>query len=441
MSDINYAIGVDIGTSKVRAVLAYRENDKVTILGYEEQSYSSEYEAISYGKIVNENTSRTINKVLADLSERFDHLIDKISVSFCIPEIGINFKQQDFIKEKGEKFKVSEATIENILFKAKEEFKENSKDKELIHALPTDFYGDEKKSPRNPVGNTVNKLTCDVKNIYVAPKHLDDYYDALKSVEMHGTKSKSAVIVDSLVFSPLADIFSLLTDEDKNEGVVILNIGAGLTKVSVYSDNAPRFITVIPFGGDNITQDIQKAFQLNYNEAENLKKACMVRESKEVEINEIMTLLSKDGLPSKRFLEKSVAEVAEWRLKEITSMAHQAILKSGIHQLPHRGIILAGEMATVPVVAQMVKKEFGSDAVRVGVSTRNIAITANLELAHPRFSTVIGLALSQLTPFDNRFKTLKINGSSKQQRSGVMGKGFLTKLFGGDNLDQRYADL
>lgn len=441
MSDINYAIGVDIGTSKVRAVLAYREHGNVSILGYEEEPYSNEYEAINYGKIVNsENTARTINKALASLSERFDHVIDKISVSISIPEIGTNLRREELIKEKGEKFKITDASVENLLYKSKEGFKENSSDKELIHALPTDFFGDEKKSSRNPIGNTVNKLTCDVKNIYIAPKYLDDYYEALKGVEMQGTKSRSSVVIENLIYSPLADIFSLLTEEDKNEGVVVLNIGAGLTKVSVYGDNSPRFIAVIPFGSDNISQDIQKAFQLNTGEAENLKKACMVRESKEIEINEIMTLLSKDGLPSKRFLEKSIAEVAEWRLKEIISIAHQAILHAGINQVPQRGIILAGEMATVPVVAQQVKKEFASDAVRVGVSTRNVISTANLELAHPRFSTVVGLALSQLTPFDNRFKTLKINGSSKQQRSGMIGKGFLNKFFGGDNLDQRYAD-
>ncbi|SOE21157.1 Cell division protein FtsA [Spirosomataceae bacterium TFI 002] len=441
MSEINYAIGVDIGTSKVRAVLAYREYAKVSILGYEEEPYSNEYEAISYGKIVNsENTSRTINKVLASLSERFDHVIDKINVSISIPEIGSNIKKEDYVHDKGEKFTISNATIENILFKAKEGFKENTRDKELIHALPTDFYGDEKRSSRNPIGNTVNKLTCDVKNIFIAPKYLDEYYDALRGVEMQGTKSKSPVIIENLVYSPLADIFSLLTEEDKSEGVVICNIGAGLTKISVYQNNSPRLISVIPFGSDNITQDIQKAFQVNNTEAENLKRACMVRESKEIEINEIMTLLNKDGLPSKRFLEKSVAEVAEWRLKEIISIAHHTMLNAGINQLPQRGIILAGEMASIPVVTQLVRKEFASDAVRIGVSTRNVSSTANLELAHPRFSTVVGLTLSQLIPFDNRFKTLKINGSSKQQRSGHIGKSFLNKFFGGDNLDQRYAD-
>jgi cell division protein FtsA len=441
MSEINYAIGVDIGTSKVRAVLGYIENDSISILGYEEEAYDDAYEAINLGKIVNsENTARTINKVLKNLQERFDHPIERISVSISMIEISSNIKKEDYFHEKGEKFTISNETIENLFYKSKENFKSTAEEKELIHAIPTDFYKDENKSTKSPIGSTVNKLSCSIKNIYVAPNHLDEYYEGLRGVNSHGYKSNQHIVVENLVYSPIADIYSLLSDEDKQEGVIICNIGAGLTKVSVFEEGAPRLIAVIPFGSENITQDIEKAFKINLVEADKLKKACMVRESKEIEINEVMTLLNKDGLPAKRFLEKSVAEVAEWRLKEIVGIVHQTILNAGLSQLPRRGIILAGEMASLPVVSQIVKKEFASDAVRVGVSTRNINSTANLELAHPRFSTVIGLVLSQLIPFDNRFKTLRINGASKQQRSGKIGKNFFTRFLGGDNLDQRYAD-
>jgi cell division protein FtsA len=134
--------------------------------------------------------------------------------------------------------------------------------------------------------------------------------------------------------------------------------------------------------------------------------------------------------------------VAEWRLKEIIALIHQKLLNAGINEIPPRGIILAGDMAKLSVLNYLVRKEFATDAVRIGISTRNIAGTANLELAHPRYATAIGLVLSQFVPFDGRVKTVSIQGATKQSRSNNLGKNLWNRLIGGDrdNLDQRYAD-
>lgn len=443
MTDSNYALGVDIGTSHVRAVLAYHEDGNTNILGYEEDTYNQEYEALHLGRIVNsENASNTINRVIERLSEKLQEPIDRICVNVSMMEIGSSTKKVDFVKEDGQKFTINNAIVENLINSSRESFKNNSKDNELLHAIPADFFRDEVKYTKNPIGSTVNKLSCNVKNVYIKPQFLDEYYNGLREVQTHGLKNKQSVLVENLLFSPLADMFSLLSPIDKEEGVIIINIGAGLTKFSVFSENAPRLIEMLPFGGDNITQDIEQAFNINQKEAELLKKACMSRDSREIEINEVMTVLGKDDLPPKRFLEKNVAEVAEWRLKEIIALIHQKLLNAGINEIPPRGIILAGDMAKLSVLNYLVRKEFATDAVRIGISTRNIAGTANLELAHPRYATAIGLVLSQFVPFDGRVKTVSIQGATKQSRSNNLGKNLWNRLIGGDrdNLDQRYAD-
>jgi cell division protein FtsA len=205
-----------------------------------------------------------------------------------------------------------------------------------------------------------------------------------------------------MVYSPIADATSLLSIEDKQNGILLINVGSQLTEITVFKDFGMRHTHVLGIGSQAILKDLVQAFNITELRAEEVLRASCDKPSKEIEINEVLELEGKDGLPTRQLLLKSVAIVIESRLKEIVGLIASNVIQSDYARVLGNGVMISGAIARLELVKQIFEKTFSPLTVRLADSTRNIDYNSYLELAHPKYSTAIGLMLSSLKPMDDR---------------------------------------
>ncbi len=443
MKEKKYSIGVDIGHSKVCAVIGSLDNSGISILDYAEATYDKDYDTLVNGAFRNgDNVAKSVSSVLKQIGEKNKMDIHAINVNLSQPDISVK-KFKEVFTNQGNKFTINDDILDNFLMQV--EVKNQPTEKStMLHLLPTDFYLDDFQVQRKLSGNTGNKLASDFHSICISSAKLYDYRNNLKKIKQvqSNGKKEQEIEINSILFSPIADAMSLLSDDDKEHGVIIINMGAELTEVCVYEKKALRYFSVIPLAGNILTKDIANGFNLRDHEAENVKVACCNRLSSEIEINEVLTFKRKD-LENIRLLEKNVALAIEWRLKEIIEIIYADLQKANIKTNPTSGIILTGGSSKLPFLQKYIAEKFGCRTIRLGISTRNIDAVGKLQLAHPKYSTAIGLMLSSLERYDSRVSNLSIRNNLKEAILDPDGKkdGFvssLIKLFRDDNLGQKY---
>ncbi|MGR3810806.1 cell division protein FtsA [Jiulongibacter sp. NS-SX5] len=421
-----YSVGLDIGNSKVCAVAGKKDlNGKITILDYAEAQYNSDYESMLKGSAKNkENVTLTVERVLQELSIKTNLEIVLTNTNFSNEQISVKSIKQDVTKD-GSKFVVKNYELEELINNTKKQLKKDS-NKENLHLMPTDFFIDEMKVGKYPKGATGNKLTC-VFNAINAPKnryeeHLQTF-ERLNYEMVEGSKNSFDVMIDRLVYSGMADALSCISIEDRQAGILLVNIGAHLTEVSIFKDYGLRYTNVLPIGSEAIIKDIAQAFNVTDLQAERLMRASGEKPSNEIEINEVLEIEGKNGLPTRQFLQKAVAMVIESRLKEIAALIASDVIDSGYARLLANGLMLTGGIARLGLTKLTFTKTFSPLAIRIADSTVNIDINTKLELAQPKYSTAIGVMLASMKPLDER---LPLNKVVREKRK--MSLGFFSNL-------------
>lgn len=429
---------LDIGFSGVKSIQGKLENGRLQILAFHERPFDSRYEAIDSGQIVNgENAISTINTCLKELYEISEEKIPSLRTN--ISSSTLAFSHQLHEKDRnGTKFEISDGLLENFIQEYKKEIRGKEEKDALIHLIPSKFLLDEKKFLRHPSGHAVNKLGAKFMHIHCPNDILYNHFNSLKGLKNPGENRRNQLDIKSPIFSAIAEAYAVLDAEDKEHGVILLGLGAEFTTISMYHEHGPEYLDVIPFGGNDITRDIATHFEINFEEADMVKKVCLARDPEDIELGEVLRYTFNKELPPKYFLEKSVMEIADWRLNEIIQIVYEKLKIRGLEKVPTRGIMLSGGMAALPITKKTVNKIFDSSSIRIANSTRNIDANGYLQLCKPQYATVVGVMLSQLVPFDDRLEFLNIDGLSKIHSKGF--GGIFKNFFGGDDLDQRYID-
>jgi cell division protein FtsA len=370
-------VGLDIGTTKILCLVGRQnEHNKLEILGVGK----AESLGVKRGEVQNiRDTVDSIKKAVAMASEESKVNIRTVNVG--IAGIHIRSMQQHGMMMRPEfKKEIDETDVNDLIDRMKK--MQMQPGYEIIHCLPQEFIVDERIGVKDPVGMFGSKLEA---NFHVITGHISAAQVIYHCIE------KAGLNISDLILEPLASSDSVLTEEEKEAGVVLVDIGGGTTDIAIFHDGIIRHTAVLPFGGNIITDDIRMGCNVLQRDAEKLKVnhgnalASMVNENNFVSIPGL-----KNRQPREISL-KNLAFIIQARMKEIIAMVNREIIASGYERKLIGGIVLTGGGAMLKNLKSLFELETGFD-VRIGSPAEFLAKN-DRALHHPMNATGVGLVL------------------------------------------------
>lgn len=388
MKNIDVVVGIDIGSSKVATLIARVDEDTINVLGVSE----TPSKGVKKGQIVNiEEASDAINASLDSAERMAGHSIDRVFVSVS----GVNIESQNskgVVAVSQPDGEISEYDVERVLEAAGAVSLPSTR--EIIHVIPKTFTVDGEGGIKDPVGMSGVRLEVDTHIITANSA-------GVKNVEKI-LSSEAGVNVQSLVFAGLASSLSVLSDTEKELGVVLADIGAGVTNIAIYVDGSLSYTSVIPIGARHITNDLAIGLKISLESAEKIKLYLSKHYTRRVRVvapeegrrnrqEEDELDLVELNLPEdiKKVSSKTLVEgIIKPRLNELFTMIALEIKKSGFATQTPSGLVITGGGAKT-VGAEDSAKRMLSMTVRVGIP-QNIAGLID-DVQSPNFSTAVGL--------------------------------------------------
>jgi cell division protein FtsA len=223
---------------------------------------------------------------------------------------------------------------------------------------------------------------------------------------IHRCAHKSGLKVTELVLEPLASAEAVLSDEEKEIGVALVDIGGGTTDIAIFQDGIIRHTAVIPFGGNIMTEDIKEGCAIIRHQAELLKVKFGSALASEAKDNEIVSIPGIRGREPREISLKNLANIIQARMEEIIELIYFEIRNSGFEKKLHGGIVLTGGGANLKHLPQLVAYITGMD-VRMGFPNEHLSSGNTTEVTSPMYSTGVGLVMIGLT-FSDKLKSKNI---------------------------------
>ncbi|PTN07913.1 cell division protein FtsA [Mangrovibacterium marinum] len=365
---------VDVGSTKIVVVAGQlNEEGKLEILGIGTAASAG----VRRGVVLNiEEVSRQIDLALRQAEEQMGTEVEEVFVNI----VGQQLKTYTVKAEKyiDKDHLVTEADVDFLIEKVRgSDLPEGYK---IYHVEPQMFQVDQEGECSDPVGMKAEHLEVEFK-LLVAPHTYDE--NLRQGIQRTGITVKSSVI------DPLASSGILLTEEEKETGVILLDVGGGTTKLAIFQEGVLRYSTLIPFGGNVLTNDIKEGCAISGMQAEQLKTQYGQAMGDFAPEDRVVTIPSQSGWAPKEISFKNLAYIIQARLEEIIESVNFHIEKSGFGDRIGAGIVLTGGTALLPNFNQLLKYQTGMD-VRQGVP--RIKTEKNWKgLEDPRFATVLGL--------------------------------------------------
>jgi cell division protein FtsA len=396
MSDIKKVIvGLDIGTTKVCAIVgAKNEHGKVEILGMGK--------ADSLGVIRGEvrNIDKTVKSIREAIEKAKQSMANgKIRIDINSVHVGIAGQHIKSLQHRNSISRIQnddEVTKEDVarLLADTHNLALPPGDK-IIHVIPQEYSVDDFSDVTDPIGIAGVRLAC---NFHIITGHIDAIKNIYKSVNRAGLE------VADLILEPLSSSESVLTVEEMEAGVCLVDIGGGTTDVAIFKKGMIRHTAVIPFGGNIITDDIVDGCQVLRNQAELLKLkfgSALADENKE---NEIVCIPGFHGRSPKEVSIKNLAMVIQARVEEIFESVLYEIKSSGLERKLNAGIVITGGGSQLKHLDKLVEFVTGIDT-RIGYPNEHISKTIVEEIKSPMYATGVGLVLKGLNNDDDSVET------------------------------------
>ena len=372
---------LDIGTSKICAIIAEKtENNKLKIIGFSE----TESEGVSEGMIQNliKATSK-IKEVVLKASEMANLKIKFVNVGIAGKHIR-SFSTHHSIglqNNENEPIEINQSHVKKLEQRSKMAvIPTNHK---IIHSMPQKYTIDEDHESVDPIGEFGKKLEADFHIISANKVDIKIMEESIR---------RSDIICRNLILEPIASSIALLDENDKEDGICLVDIGGGTTDISIFHDNIIRHTAVIPLGGDIVTQDIKEGLGLPRHHAEALKikfgKALYVKRP----VKEFVKIKGEGQREDKKISLDNLYKIIEARMEEIFEKVHQEILNSGMSEKLSAGIVITGGGSQLLNLKQQVKYITGLD-VRKGYPNSYLTKSEIVNLEFPKYSTSVGLLL------------------------------------------------
>ncbi|MFN8916685.1 MAG: cell division protein FtsA, partial [Burkholderiales bacterium] len=365
-------VGLDIGTSKVVAVVAELLPDgRYEVIGMGQ----SDSRGMKKGVVVNiDATVESIQRALEEAELMADCKITHVYTGIAGSHIrSFNSSGMVAIKDK----EVSGPDVARVMETAKAV--NIPTDQQVLHVLPQEFIIDGQEDVREPLGMSGVRLEV---RVHIVTGAVSAAQNIIKCVRRCGLE------VQDLVLQPLASSLAVLTPDEKDLGVVLIDIGGGTTDIAIFTGGAIRHTAVIPIAGDQITSDIAMALRTPTADAEDIK--LMYGYAKQVLANP-SEMIEVPGLGDRgpRSLSKqALAAVIEPRVEELFSLVQQVVRESGYEELLSSGIVITGGTSLLPGMVALGEDIF-LKPVRVGIP--DYAGGLSDVVKSPRYSTVMGL--------------------------------------------------
>jgi cell division protein FtsA len=254
-------------------------------------------------------------------------------------------------------------------------------DREIIHVIPQEFIVDDQDGIKDPVGMSGVRLEAEVHIITGA---VTSAKNICRAIQRAGLK------VYDLVLEPLASSHAVLDPDERDLGVVLLDIGGGTTDVAVFFEGSIRHTAIVPFGGANVTNDIAIGLRTPIDKAEAIKIQYGTALAALVSAAEMVTVNGVGGRTDRQISRHVLASMIEPRMEEIFALANKEVKKNHFAELLGGGVVLTGGTSLMPGVVELAEQVFEMP-VRLGLPQGLGGLSANV--ADPRFSTGVGLVL------------------------------------------------
>jgi cell division protein FtsA len=255
-------------------------------------------------------------------------------------------------------------------------------DRELLHAIPQEYAVDHQRGIKDPVGMSGVRLEADVYLVTCA---------SAAATNLRKAVSRAGYRVQSLVLAPLATARAVLSEDEKEVGVAMIEIGAATTQIASYYEGKIRHFGVLPLGGDTVTNDLVKGLSVPFAEAQRAKEKHATALARTVDSAEVVELPGPAPAQTRQVPRELIAHVVEQRLDEIFGLVQQEFEAVGLPERLGAGIVLTGGTAALPGIVDLASRVFGA-SVRIGVPAEGLSGLAD-SVRRPRFSTVTGLCL------------------------------------------------
>ncbi len=391
MSD-KLVVGLDIGTTKICAIIG-RKNEfgKLEILGMG----NAVSDGVIRGEVTNiDKTVSSINKAISDAEQEANIRIGKVIVGIAGQHIR-SIKIQDSIlidNPEGEVSINEVKKLENDIYRTV-----TPPGTDILHVMPQEYSVDDLYGIKEPVGHVGSRLKGEFHVITAKTRAI---HNINKCVKRSGNLPEGLEI-QSMMLEPIASSLSVLTEEDKEAGVVLVDIGGGTTDVAIFYEGVIRHTAVIPIGGKRISEDIKEGLNILPNQAEKLKVKYGCAIPDETKENVVVSIEGLRNRAPKEISVKSLAQVIEARLEDIVDLVNKEIEDSGFSDRLGAGLILTGGGAQLSYIKQFFEYHTGLD-VQIGYPNEHLGKTKYEEVKSPKYATAVGLVLAGFMNVDNR---------------------------------------
>lgn len=408
-------VGLDIGTTKVCAIVgAKNEHGKIDILGMGR--------ADSLGVIRGEvrNIDKTVKAIREAVQRAKDSMANgKFRIEINLVHVGIagqhikSLQHRNSISRTNTDDEISKEDVERLI---KDTYKlALPAGDDIIHVLPQEYQVDDFCDVPDPVGMTGVRLAA---NFHIITGHVDAIKNITRSVH------RSGLDIAELILEPLSSSDAVLTAEEMEAGVCLVDIGGGTTDVAIFKNGIIRHTAVIPFGGNVITDDIVDGCQVLRNQAELLKikfGSALADENKE---NDIIGIPGFHGRAPKEVSVKNLAMVIQARVEEIFESVLYEIKSSGLDKRLNAGIVITGGGSQLKHLDKLVEFITGLDT-RIGYPSVHISKSIAEEIKSPMYATGVGLVIKGLNSGNDE---VIIESDEKDDKKQTSNNGFLSNL-------------
>lgn len=368
-------VGIDLGTTKVAAIIAEVENEELRIVGVG----SAPSFGLKRGVIVNlEKAIASIRKAVDEASRMAGCKVDTCYAGISGSHIE-SMNAHAMIATSRAGGVITKRDIERVIEQARAIAL--PLDREIIHAIPIEYIVDNEKGIKDPVGMSGVKLEAEVHIVTAAITSAQNIFTALQ---------RAGLKVKDLVLQPLASSYAVLQPDEMDLGTCLLDMGGGTTDLAIFYDGSIRYSQVIPLGGEYITNDIAIGIRTPHVQAETTKKKYATLSLADAERNEELKVPGIGGRQDRVLTKEALYNIVSPRVEEILMIVNKEIKKSGFYDVLGAGVVITGGTARLNGLDRFAEEIFNLP-VKIGVP-RKIGGLTDIIL-DPIYATGVGLIL------------------------------------------------
>lgn len=394
-------VGLDVGTTKIACFVGTRnEHGKIEILAM------GKSESLGVARGVVENIEKTVQSIKnaveeAQNSVEGDLIIRNVNVGIAGKHIK-SLQHRGMHTRNSLETEISQLDIDALVEDMYKMLMPPGE--QIITVIPQEYIVDNQQGIKDPIGHAGIRLEA---NFHIITGNIGACMTINKCVQ------KANLEVKDIILEPMASADAVLSDEEKEAGVVLVDIGGGTTDIAIFHEGIIQHTAIIPFGGNVVTEDIKEGCTIMKRQAELLKLKFGSALASESQENEIVCIPGLRGRDPKEISVRNLASIIQARMTEIIELVDYEIINSGFKKKLIGGIVVTGGGSQLKHITQLFEYVTGMDT-RIGYPTEHLANTNHIDnLTSPMYSTGIGLVLKGFEKIDKQAKPEEITSNTK----------------------------